>query len=157
MKLTEAELRKIAKNNPDIEIEGLEEEDAEYERQLAELDGAMAQGRDIDTGPAFKSTTELRAWKEWLPTINPIAKWYEPVRFYLPSRTTYRPDIVALTQERELWFIEVKGSWDAYNSGRAQKKALKEAAVAYAQWGRFFSLIWDSNTKTWELKEYTRD
>lgn len=152
---TESELRKLAQENPDLKIEGLEEPD---EEMYQEFDSALSRavGRDVGIGPTFRSLTEMRAWKEWVPTVPHINAWYEPIRFNLPSGG-YTPDLAILTKEREFWFIEIKGSWSAYSSGRAQKKSLKEAATIYKQWGRFFSLIWDKDQKEWVLKEYTEE
>jgi len=105
-----------------------------------------------EPGPDFKSKTEERAWQEWVPTTNCVGAYYEPFRVYLNSGS-YRPDIVLRMPDRELWLIEVKGSWNAYQSGRSSKKSLLEAAKMYWWLGRWFSLLPEKKGGGWNLEE----
>ena len=107
--------------------------------------------RDDEPGPKFKSKTELRAWEEWVPTSGCVEAYYETIRVYLNSGS-YRPDFTLRMPGRELWFIEVKGSWNAYQSGRSSKKSLKEAAKMYWWLGRWFSLLPEKGGG-WKLEE----
>ncbi len=113
--------------------------------------GQPMQVRDDEPGPNFKSKTELRAWEEWVPTSGCVEAYYETIRVYLNSGS-YRPDFTLRMPDRELWFIEVKGSWDAYKSGRSSKKSLKEAAKMYWWLGRWFSLLPEKGGG-WKLEE----
>jgi len=90
--------------------------------------------------PKFRSNTERRAWREWLPGQGAVAAFYELITVRLPGGN-YTPDFDLLMPDGELWLVEVKGSWNAYQSGRSSKKSLKEAAKTCAWLGRWFSLM----------------
>lgn len=90
--------------------------------------------------PAFKSNTERRAWREWLPGQGAVAAFYEHITVHLNSGS-YKPDFNLIMPGGELWMVEVKGSWNTYQSGRSSKKSLKEAAKMYAWLARWFSLL----------------
>jgi len=110
--------------------------------------------RDIEEpGPDFKSKTERRAWEEWIPTTEAVKWFYEPVRLYLNSGS-YRPDFALVMPNRELHLIEVKGSWNAYQSGRSSKKSVIEAARLYWWLARFFVLMPEKGGG-WNLEEIT--
>ena len=109
-------------------------------QKIREVALARVQAMQIKPEPPFKSKTERRAWNFWVPTTDCVEAYYESVRVYLNSGS-YRPDFVLRMPDRELWFIEVKGSWNAYQSGRSSKKSLKEAAKLYWWLGRWFSLL----------------
>ena len=100
----------------------------------------------------FRSKTERRAWNEWVPTTDCVEAYFEPIRVYMNSGS-YLPDFVLRMPDRTLWFIEVKGSWNAYASGRSSKKSLKEASKLYWWMGRWFSLL-PKKGGGWNLEEY---
>lgn len=154
MGLTQSDIDKWLRDNPDLQVEGeklprkadeprnmeeiLRHVAAKVEKK--ELDAARAMMRDDPPQIKFKSKTEERAWNEWVPTIGCTKALYEPVSFYLPSGR-YKPDFLLLMPTREMWFVEVKGSWNAYQSGRSSKKSLLEAANAFWFMGRWYSLL----------------
>jgi len=121
------------------------------EKQMAEQHNEKVRMRKAQPGPQFKSKTERRAWEEWVPTSGCEEAYYEPIRLYLNSGS-YRPDFALRMPDGELWIIEVKGSWNAYQSGRSSKKSLKEAAKMYWWLARFFSLL-PKKGGGWELEE----
>jgi hypothetical protein len=109
----------------------------------------------------MKSDLEERAWLEWIPQQGGVVKaWYEPVTLHLAGGN-YTPDLLLMVEDAdtfELWFVEVKGSWSAYQSGRSSKRNLKQAAVEFAHLGRFFSLMPSGSVRkgapiNWKLEE----
>jgi len=98
----------------------------------------------------FDSRLELRAWSEWVPTQNFVTVKFKRIILRLDSGN-YTPDFFAVTQELEMWFVEVKGAWEAYQSGRSSKKSIKEASVELACMGRFFVLM--PGKGEWVLRE----
>ncbi len=156
---------------------GLNWTDQQYNDYLARQEQAMMKGVNLDPDttkmiedaqeknlkrvlamfpepePPFKSKTERRAWNEWVPTTGCVEAYYEAMRIYLNSGS-YRPDFTLRMPNRELWFVEVKGSWKAYQSGRSSKKSLKEAARMYWWLGRWFSLL-PSKEGGWKFEEIT--
>ena len=111
----------------------------------------LAMEEDEEPEIEFKSKTEKRAWEQWIPTVDPVAAYYEAIRVRLNSGK-YTPDFLLRMPNRELWLIEVKGSWNAYQSGRSSKKSLLEAAKLYWWLGRWFSLL-PKKGGGWNLEE----
>ena len=120
----------------------------------------------VNKEPAFRSDTERRAWRELVPEQNPLLALYEPFTLHLTGGS-YTPDFVLLMRCGEIWLVEIKGSWDAYQSGRSSKHSLKQAAREFAWMGYFFSLMPETvegvnrkgkkvrrKTGRWELKEF---
>jgi len=112
-------------------------------------------------GREMKSDLEERAWLEWIPQQKKVVQaWYEPVTLHLAGGN-YTPDLLLMVEDAdafELWFVEVKGSWSAYQSGRSSKRNLKQAAVEFAHLGRFFSLMPSGSVRksapiNWKLEE----
>lgn len=145
MGLTKSDLEKWLRENPELSIEG-ELDLAKPKIETMEdvlwhvIEDRRAQAREDAPNPKFKSKTEERAWNEWVPTIGCVKALYEPIALYLPSGR-YKPDFLLLMPDREMWFIEVKGSWNAYQSGRSSKKSLLEAANTFWFMGRWHSLL----------------
>lgn len=144
MRLTEQEYRELmasrgepieetprAKSLKQIIVEAVVEVDSQILK-------ARATGQTDE--PNFRSKLEERAWHEWLPTIDHIRAWYEPLMLRMNSGN-YTPDIVLLRPNLEIYVIEVKGSWDAYQSGRSSKKSLLEAQAMYGVLFHFFLLM----------------
>jgi hypothetical protein len=104
-------------------------------------------------GRPVKSLLEWRAWTEWVPLQQPMVAKYEPLSFALTGGN-YRPDFVLKVPSGETWVIEVKGSWRAFQSGRSSRRNLRQAAVEFAWFGRWFSLM--PKHGEWELTEYGR-
>jgi len=104
----------------------------------------------LGTEPGFKSKLEAKAWRTWIPTQNFKAAFYEPLVLHLTGGN-YTPDIICITPEGEMWIIEVKGAWNAYQSGRSSKRNLKQAAQEFKWLGRFFSLM--PEKRSWKLTE----
>jgi len=90
--------------------------------------------------PTFKSKTEARAWREWAPTVGAALMLYEPITLHLMGGR-YTPDFVFVFENGEVFLVEVKGSWQAYQSGRSSKRSLKQAAEEFAWLGRWFSVM----------------
>lgn len=91
-------------------------------------------------GRPFRSQLERRAWEEWVPTQRAARAWYEPLSLNLAGGR-YTPDIVLQWQDGDLWLVEVKGSWKAFQSGRSSRRSLRQAAVEYASLGTFWVLM----------------
>lgn len=108
----------------------------------------------LNPEPNFRSNTERRAWREWLPGQGAVAAFYELITVHLNSGS-YKPDFNLVMPNGELWLIEVKGNWQAYPSGRSSKKSLKEAAALYPWLARWFSLVPLSLSKggAWKFEE----
>jgi hypothetical protein len=105
--------------------------------------------------PAFRSKTEERAWDEWIPTLNPTFVKYEPVTLHLAGGR-YTPDFLLRFKDGSVWLVEVKGSWNAYISGRSSKHLLKQASVEFGWLGRWFALlpIREKDGGGWDLQEF---
>ena len=120
--------------------------------RVAEREPLVVNGRTV------RSRLEERAWLEWVPQQGFAKVWYEPFVLHLAGGN-YTPDIGGVTPGGELWLIEVKGSWKAYQSGRSSKRNLRQAAVEFAALGRFFSLMPDGRARkhqptSWRLEEF---
>mgnify|MGYP001563601948 FL=1 len=115
---------------------------------------ARVKARPISNEPDFKSNTERKAWREWAPLQGFDHVHYEPFILHLTGGN-YTPDIVGVMPNGEMWIIEVKGSWRAYQSGRTSKRNLKQAAIEFSWLGRFFSLM-PGKRGAFELQEYTK-
>jgi predicted nuclease of restriction endonuclease-like RecB superfamily len=109
---------------------------------VGQVDGEMLRAKATGSmpGPNFRSKLEERAWYEWVPTMDHIQVWYEPFVLRMNSGN-YTPDIVLLRPDMEIYVIEVKGSWSAYQSGRSSKKSLLEAQAMYGILFHFFLLM----------------
>jgi hypothetical protein len=171
-RLTKEELKAMVEKNPDVSIvdDGNpmgDKPEVEFKtmKQIVAEVGQKERMKQYDKEagpiltiehepePEFKSKTEERAWGLWVPTTGCVEAYYEPIRVYLNSGS-YLPDFVLRMPDRTLWFVEVKGSWNAYASGRSSKKSLKEAAKMYWWLGRWFSLL-PKKGGGWNLEEYT--
>lgn len=151
MGLTRSDIDDWLKNNPDL-AKANDELVAEtandlrtFEDILREVGRASRErvyglARDDPPEIKFKSKTEERAWREWVPTMGCVKALYEPITLHLPSGR-YTPDFLLLMPTREMLFVEVKGSWNAYQSGRSSKKSLIEAANVFWFMGRWHSLL----------------
>lgn len=104
-------------------------------------DAKRAGGRLIVNGRQMDSALEERVWLEWIPIWRPLKATYKPFVLHLAGGN-YTPDFV-LFFAHETWIIEAKGSWNAYQSGRSSKRALKQASIEFAMLGRFFVLMPD--------------
>ena len=158
---TEEQLRKYAERQGDPDaLEQLASSEGRGAPQtfqeildiVADRQRARSRGEEVEPLPDFRSKTEQRAWDQWIPTTGCVEAYFEAITVRLNSGS-YKPDFVLRMSDRELWFIEVKGSWNAYASGRSSKKSLKEAAKMYWWLGRWFSLL-PSKGGGWDLKEY---
>jgi predicted nuclease of restriction endonuclease-like RecB superfamily len=145
--LTEAELSKILASNPELQIvdDGYTMKEIRIPSRDEILQSIMDDTSRIQTikNPPeikYKSETEARA-HEWLRQMEDCVEvLYEPIMVRMPGGN-YTPDFLCRMDNREQWFVEVKGSWDAYKSGRSSKKSLKEASKVYWFMGRWFSLL----------------
>jgi hypothetical protein len=108
----------------------------------------------VVNGRPLRSRLEERAWTQWVPAQQPSLALYEPLTFALTGGR-YTPDFVLKFADGETWVIEVKGSWRAFQSGRSSRRNLRQAAVEFAWFGRWFSLMPGRKGK-WELTEYGR-
>lgn len=157
MGLTRSDIDKWLRDNPDLSIEGEELPiRAEGPQSMEDIlwhviEEQRAQQREETPSPKFRSKTEERAFKEWAPTTGCIEVLHEAITVHLRSGR-YQPDLVLRMPDRELWFVEVKGAWNAYQSGRSSKKSLKEAASQYWWLGRWFSLL-PKKGGGWNLEE----
>lgn len=106
--------------------------------------------KPIDT-MTFRSKTEERAWYEWVLNQGAAKCLYEPLVFHLLGGN-YTPDFVLVFPDGSMWFIECKGSWSAYQSGRSSKRNLKQAAVEFGWIGRWFALLPDK--RGWRVEEF---
>lgn len=188
-RLTEAELAKMLKDNPEVELvddgrpmgEDLPAtfkqkfanllDSRDYDRALGLLDDLqdlVGVSSDVIENPTnwkmqakidkpeikYRSRTEERA-HQWLSdNTDAIEILYEPIMVRMPSGN-YTPDFMLRMPTRELWFVEVKGNWKAYQSGRSSKKSLIEASKTYWFLGRWFSLVSIPKKRGggWEFKE----
>lgn len=103
--------------------------------------GVKVVGDVTRVGPQFRSRAEERAWNEWLPTIDHVHAEFEPISLNIDG-ALYKPDVVLLRPDGELWFIEVKGGggFAAYKSGRSSKRSLRQCARHFAWMGNFYLL-----------------
>ncbi len=121
----------------------------------------IARARLVEPGLKFRSKTERRAWEnyqQWLPQphLNRLVKMkFEPIVFHLAGGN-YTPDFMLVFDDGEMWFVEVKGSWKAYQSGRSSKRNLKQAAAEFGWIGKFFALL-PIGKNRWQLDEFTED
>lgn len=99
----------------------------------------------------FRSQTEERAWREWVTQQGAVTCLYEPLIFKL-SGGNYKPDFMLVFEDGSMWFIECKGSWNAYQSGRSSKRNLKQASVEFGWMGRWFALLPDK--RQWRVEEF---
>ena len=148
--LTKEELRKMLAENPDLILEDdgdpmgeapkLPTSVKEILTQFDRAYRAQANAEEDKPGPKFKSLTEKRAyhWLQEQPGV--IEVLYEPIMVRMDSGN-YTPDFLCRMEDRELRFYEVKGSWNAYQSGRSSKKSLIEAAKQYWFLGTWYSLL----------------
>lgn len=118
--------------------------------------------------PAFRSKYEQSVWRNWVPLQQPLLALYEPFVLHLKGGIRYTPDIALVTKSSELWLVEIKSNWDAYQSGRSSKHSLKQAAAEFSWLARFFSLtpamerrpnkagkmVWRSVGENFELHEF---
>ena len=105
--------------------------------------------------PEFRSKLEKRAWEQWVPTQSASVVKYEPLVFHLAGGN-YTPDFMLAFDDGSLWFVEVKGNWKAYQSGRSSKHLLKQASVEFGFLGRWFALlpVPAKDGGGWHLEEY---
>lgn len=101
----------------------------------------------------FDSKTEFRAWHEvddwWTGGLDKVEN--KPIALYLPGRIHYTPDLLIVDNGR-LNFIEVKGSFAAYQSGRNSKSNLKVAATHFQWMADFYALVVEKNK--WKLEKF---
>ncbi len=152
---TEEELQEylVSTGQAQARREHVEEKARNYKEILTDImfENMEMQAREDEPEPKFKSKTERRAY-EWLPIeTGCIEILYEPIMVRMNSGN-YTPDFMLRMPSRELWFIEVKGSWGAYKSGRSSKKSLIEAAKMYWFLGKWFSLL-PVKGGGWDMKE----
>lgn len=145
--LTEAELSEILASNPELQIvddgytmKEIRIPSREEILQYMTDERVKARAEEDKPGPKYKSKTEEKAHEHLRKAVANIEVLYEPIMVRMPGGS-YTPDFMIRRPDRELWFVEVKGSWDAYKSGRSSKKALKEASKVYWFMGRWFSLL----------------
>lgn len=160
--LTQEELRKVLADNPDLVLEddgvpmgeapklptSVREILTQFNREY------RAQAIEDEPGPKYKSKTEERAHDWLLEETKCLEIYYEPIMVRMPSGN-YSPDFMLRMPNRELWFVEVKGDWKAYQSGRSSKKSLIEASKTFWFLGRWFSLVSIPKKRGggWEFKE----
>lgn len=111
---------------------------------VAALNPGLARAVTVNETP-YRSKLEERAVRDWLPGQAPRVWWYEPVTFSLPGGR-YTPDLLIVTPEGTLAFVEVKG-WSP--SIRASRKAFLEAARTH-RWASWCWLTWDKKEKRWD-------
>lgn len=99
----------------------------------------------------FRSKTEERAWYEWVLMQGAVRCLYEPLVFHLQGGN-YTPDFVLVFEDGSMWFVECKGSWSAYQSGRSSKRNLKQAAVEFGWMGDWMALLPDK--KQWKVEKF---
>jgi hypothetical protein len=164
MGLTQADIDKWLAENPDLAIEGTPgggiaiapgtRRPETFEDVLWHvIEDQRAVMRTAPPELKFKSKTEERAWEQWVPTTGCVTAHYEGIRVYLQSGS-YQPDFNLYMPDGELWLIEVKGTWNAYQSGRSSRKSLIEAASVHWRLGQWFSLL-PAKGGGWNLEEIT--
>lgn len=116
---------------------------------------ARARLEKLSLTPEFRSKLEKRAWEQWVPTQSASVVKYEPLVFHLAGGN-YTPDFMLAFDDGSLWFVEVKGNWKAYQSGRSSKHLLKQASVEFGFLGRWFALlpVPAKDGGGWHLEEY---
>ena len=87
----------------------------------------------------FRSQLEETCWNEWLPTIDHLSAYYEPVTLRMEGGN-YTPDFAIVMPDMTLVYVEVKGSWKA-RGGALSRKRLRQAADEYAWMGNFVAVL----------------
>jgi len=125
-----------------------------------ELAGRSAKTARLKTGgvgasvfgePQFRSKFEGRAWREWAQRQGAYLVLYEPITLNITGGR-YKPDFVLVFRTGRTLIVEVKSKWDAYQSGRSSKHAIKQAAVEFSWIGDFVVLTCDKFGE-WETIE----
>lgn len=126
--------------------------------EASEAPQAKGKGRirvpqDPEHPSQFDSKLEERAWHEWVSLSSDQGRArFHSITFHMAGGN-YTPDFDILRADGERWFIEVKPNnlWNTHLSGRSSKRALKQAAVEFRDYGRFFVLFPGSDG--WTLEE----
>lgn len=135
-----------------LNLSNLSEDVRRLNQDILNTPSAKARARSPIPSMTFRSKTEERAWREWVTRQGAVRCLYEPLSFRMSSGN-YKPDFMLTFADGSMWFVECKGSWSAYQSGRSSKRNLKQAATEFGWLGRWFALLPDK--RGWKLEEFS--
>ena len=87
----------------------------------------------------FRSELEQVCWDTWLPTIDHLSAYYEPITLRT-SGGKYTPDFLMVMPNLTMVYVEVKGSWKA-RGGPTSRRRLREAAATFGWMANFIAVL----------------